>query len=119
MPRYRPKGCTRMERRTFLKSSLLTLGAGALPHKVEPTRGDDKPLGTPGETKVGTPQVQIPPYLGSRYDDTIPDALDIAERAKLEVNGLTGITDSMADHEIFWFADFHRDPPVMIHAYSD
>ena len=42
-----------------------------------------------------------------------------AERAKLGINCLTEITDPNADHEIYWFADFHRNPPVMVHDFND
>jgi hypothetical protein len=49
----------------------------------------------------------------------VPDTLDIAERAQLGINCLTGITDPEADYEIYWFADFFRNPPVMMHDFND
>ena len=55
------------------------------------------------------PEFDIPPYRGARYEDRVPDTLDIAERAKLGINCLTGITDPNADNEIFWFADFYPE----------
>lgn len=65
------------------------------------------------------PQFEIAACRGVRYDDKVPDTLDIAERAKLGISCLTGITDPEADSEIFWWADFHRNPPVMVHDYND
>ena len=35
------------------------------------------------------PSLPIPPYRGRRYQDTIPDTLDLAGRAELAVNALT------------------------------
>ena len=52
------------------------------------------------------PEFHIPPYRGERYEDTVPDTLDIAERAKLGVHVLTAITDPRADYEVYWWAEF-------------
>jgi hypothetical protein len=65
------------------------------------------------------PKFHIPPYIGERYEDSVPDTLDIAERAKLGVHVLTAITDPRAEYEIYWLADFARNPPVMSHDYND
>ncbi len=65
------------------------------------------------------PEFQIPPYRGERYEDTVPDTLDIAERAKLGVHILTAITDPRAGYEIYWSANFLRNPPIMSHDFND
>jgi hypothetical protein len=65
------------------------------------------------------PHFEIPPYAGTRYQDTVPDTLDLAERAKLGVHLLTSITDPLADDEIYWLVDFSRNPPVMLHDFND
>jgi hypothetical protein len=49
----------------------------------------------------------------------VPYTLDLAERARLAVNGLTGITDRDADYEIYSRADFFRNPPVMRHDFNE
>ncbi len=49
----------------------------------------------------------------------MPDTLDIAERAQLGINCLTGITDPKADCEIYFGVQFFRNPPVMAHDFSD
>ena len=65
------------------------------------------------------PEFQIPPYRGERYEDTVPDTLDIAERAKLGVHLLTAIADPRAGYEIYWSANFLRNPPIMSHDSND
>jgi hypothetical protein len=51
--------------------------------------------------------------------DTVPDTLDIAERAKLGVHAITGPTDPNADYEIYWLVNFALNPPRMTHDYND
>jgi hypothetical protein len=65
------------------------------------------------------PEFHIPPYSGTRYEDTVPDTLDLAERAKLGVHMLTAIADPRAGYEIYWAANFLRNPPVMSHDAND
>ena len=62
---------------------------------------------------------RIPPYEGERYETWAPDTLDLAERAELAINGLTGPTDPEADYEVYWQVNFFRDPPVMWHDVDD
>lgn len=65
------------------------------------------------------PAFEIPPYKGRRYDDMVPDTLDIQERIDLAVNGLTGPTDPEFDHMIYFRVDFRAHPPIMGHGNSD
>lgn len=65
------------------------------------------------------PAIDIPPYRGERYEDTVPDTLDIAERIELAVNGVTGPTDPDLDYRIYFWANFFHEPPVMTHDFSD
>src|SRR6185295_2365727 len=65
------------------------------------------------------PSVPLKPYSGQTYEDTIPDTLDIAERADLAINALTGVTNPLADHELYWLSKFDRNPPVLYHDWSD
>jgi hypothetical protein len=65
------------------------------------------------------PQFEIPPYRGQRYMDNVPDTLDLAKRAKLAINALTSITDPSMDFEVFWFGNFYRNPPVLMHDFND
>jgi Beta-L-arabinofuranosidase, GH127 len=65
------------------------------------------------------PEFEIPPYRGESYEDTIPDTLDLTERLRLAVHAATSITDPLADSEVYWLVDFHRNPPVMMHDFND
>jgi hypothetical protein len=123
-----------MERRDLLKVALLAVSGNLL--------ADDKKKGgfvsesgfsesfpppevmPTGKLKVeyireDIPAFEIPTAKGTRYVDTVPDTLDIAERAKLCVNTITSITDGNADHEVYWLATFYQNPPVMRHDFSD
>ena len=61
----------------------------------------------------------VPPYTGEFYDDMVPDTLDIQERIKLAVNGLTGPTDPKKDHLMYGEVNFRSNPPVMRHNKGD
>ena len=65
------------------------------------------------------PKVELPAYGGESYESLVPDTLDIAEMARLAVNGLTGPTDPDADYEIYWRAAFNTNPPMVWHSESD
>ena len=69
--------------------------------------------------RATAPKFEIPALTGSRYADTVPDTLDVAERAKLGIHAITGITDPNADYEIYWLVNFALNPPRMIHDYND
>ena len=65
------------------------------------------------------PEFQVPPYEGDRYEATVPDTLDLQERAALAVNVLTRSTDPLADYEIYFWMRFVTNPPTMVHDWSD
>jgi hypothetical protein len=71
------------------------------------------------ETGRQIPDFAVPPYRGDRYRSLVPDTLDLQERARLAVNGLTGPTDPKKDHLLYFNADFRTHPPVMWHRGSD
>ncbi|MFA5058880.1 MAG: hypothetical protein WC485_12255, partial [Opitutaceae bacterium] len=56
---------------------------------------------------------------GESYNDLVPDTLDIAERAELAVNGLTGPLDPAYDDELYFQARLIHNPPVMLHDWFD
>jgi hypothetical protein len=134
-----PKDTKRLrtvDRRAFSKMSLAALGGSLVASGCGKQNQAIQFSGSTfftsyGETTAAekTPQIQyirgkipefeIPPYRGVQYEDTVPDTLDIAERAKLGINLLTSITDPNADYEVYWLVDFSRNPPVMIHDFND
>lgn len=73
-------------------------------------------LGDPiGYIRQDIPKIELPLYRGQRYEAMVPDTLDLAERAKLAVNGLTESADPQADYEPYPIVLFMSKPPQMIH----
>ena len=68
-----------------------------------------------GYINACTPDFELPPYEGIRYEALVPDTLDLQERARLALNALTEVTDPLADYEVYWVVFFRSDPPFMIH----
>jgi hypothetical protein len=65
------------------------------------------------------PEIAAPNVHGARYEDNIPDTLDVTSRAELAINALTGITDPTADYEVYWQTELFRNPPIMMHDHND
>ena len=65
------------------------------------------------------PDFEIPRYRGDRYEDKVPDTLDLAERARLAIHGMTESSDPDLDYEVYAFSSFDRDPPVLMHRYGN
>ncbi len=68
------------------------------------------------------PDAPIPPEgkcRGRHYELMTPATLDLAERARLAVNGMTEPTDPEADYRVYWKVSFRFNPPVMYHDISD
>ena len=85
---------------------------------------NSKPPATGFEFKIQhirdeIPAFEVPPYKGERYEDLVPDTLDIQERIALAVNGLTGPTDPDKDHMLYFRVNFRSHPPSMSHGPSD
>ena len=97
---------------TVLFGDLCTVQASD--EKIEPKRSSEIKYINP---KV--PRIKLPAYKGQRYEATVPDTMDFAERAVLAVNGLTKPTDANADYELYWWAYFKNNPPWMKHTFDD
>ncbi|OFX13927.1 MAG: hypothetical protein A2Z18_08570 [Armatimonadetes bacterium RBG_16_58_9] len=65
------------------------------------------------------PVFNIPTYRGDRYEDMVPDTLDIQQRINLGVNGLTGPTDPEKDYMLYFGVHLMSNPPKMRHGNSD
>lgn len=59
---------------------------------------DPNPL---GYISPNIPDFQVPVYTGVRYEAMVPDTLDLAERAKLAIHGLTENTNPDRDYDLF------------------
>ena len=47
------------------------------------------------------PAADLPAYRGERYEATVPDTLDLADRAALALNGLGGTIDPDGDYQMY------------------
>lgn len=72
-----------------------------------------------GYVRDTAPAFSVAHYKGERYEATVPDTLDLQERAALAVNVLTEATDPDADHEMYWLTFIGRNPIFMQHDFSD
>ena len=68
-----------------------------------------------GYIQPDIPEVNLPPCNGERYEALVPDTLDLAERARLAIHGMTEPTDPEADYEVYWHVLFRCHPPMMRH----
>ncbi|MBI2841974.1 MAG: hypothetical protein HYX78_01090 [Armatimonadetes bacterium] len=51
----------------------------------------------------------LPGRLGSYYEATVPDTLDLAERAKLGINHFTSIISPKDDYEMYWTGGYEAN----------
>lgn len=65
------------------------------------------------------PEVKMPEYPGQYYEATVPATLDLAERARLAVNALTGTLDPEYDYELYWIVDLLAKKQAMYHTVDD
>jgi hypothetical protein len=58
------------------------------------------------------PDFELRPYKGDRYEATVPDTLDLAERARVAVNGLTEPVYEPVNYEVYpVFSPVSNPPP--------
>ncbi len=59
--------------------------------------------------------VRMPNVDGERYEVRVPDTLDLADRARIAINGLTETLDREHNHEQYFLVRYTADPPFMMH----
>ena len=97
-----------MKRRNFLKqgmSGLAIIASGA---------GSWKDAGgsiMPAESAKDSGA--LPVRLGTYYEGTVPDTLDLAERARLGLHYFNSITDASLNYEMYFGAHFDTHPSSM------
>ncbi len=69
------------------------------------------------KTNVGDASAALPGRLGTYYEDTVPDTLDLAERARLGLNYFTEIIQEHLDYEMCLAADLAKSRPPYMRCY--
>lgn len=57
--------------------------------------------------------LNIPEFTGERYEEKVPDTLDLAERAEIGLHHFLNIIHEEYDFEMPLTCEFNRNPPVM------
>ena len=104
-----------MRRRDFLAAT----AAVALPlmSRTSATAADGEPAAEAAEIKTDADlfsQHELKP-VGKYYEATVPDTLDLAERARLAVRGLLNFADPARSHENYQMGFFNTQPAYMSH----
>jgi hypothetical protein len=76
--------------------------------------------GLPAGAKIdyinpNSPEFQLPQPAGESYVALVPDTLDLAERARLSINGMTGMLNPNVDEQLYFIVAAMADPPTMLH----
>lgn len=80
---------------------------------------DPEPPGKIEYINPDIPETKPLTYPGKYYEALVPATLDLAERARLSINALTGMTNPKCDHEMYFLVYHMANPPAMIHMNSD
>ena len=68
-----------------------------------------------GYVDEGVAEADIPavPYEGERYEDKVPDTLELADRSEYAINAYTRMLDPAMDYRFFGNAGFAYTRPVL------
>ncbi len=90
-------------------SAVIVCGMGLCLSPVQGAGEPWEPTGkeTPVSMKARTSPINRPKEVGTYYEATVPNTLDLAERARLGLNFATGAISEEYDYEMYWRADFH------------
>ncbi len=61
---------------------------------------------TPASMKARTSAINRPKEVGKYYEATVPDTLDLAERARLGINFFDSVMSEEENYEMYWRGDF-------------
>ena len=104
-----------MDRRGFVKGSMVTLGGSLL---LDSCKTEAKRTSTGQRLNIRSireqvPAFETPSYRGEQYEDWVPETLDLAERARISVNALTGAADPAFRWETDQTTHLDHRPPYM------
>ena len=76
---------------------------------------DPKPQGAIEYINPNPPKFKMPEYRGESYEALAPATLDLAERARLAINAVTGVLNPNSDYQLYMHIKHIADPPVLVH----
>jgi hypothetical protein len=74
-----------------------------------------EPAATMADGPAGAASQPFSPYPGASVEGTVPDTLDLARRAELALNALTGALDPEYGYELYFQVRFCQNPAMMFH----
>jgi hypothetical protein len=80
---------------------------------------DPQPLGKIEYINPNPPAFKNPEYVGEYYDAVVPATLDLAERARLAIHGMTSMINPSLDNEMYFIVNHMSQPPSMDLSPSD
>ncbi len=105
-----------MNRRSFLQESVKTAVAVASV-SVLPKASPALLLAGPKTSRLWAIESEVA-LNGEHYQAEVPDTLDLADRARLAINGLTRAVDAEHDYEHYFLILYMKNPPEMWHTGS-
>ena len=66
------------------------------------------------DERVAEAELPEPTFPGDRYEDQVPDTLDLTDRAVFAINAYTRMLDPALDYRLSGNVNFIRKPPVLI-----
>ena len=87
--------------------------------RIAPLRSRESPTGSGiWYVRDDIEEVNYPPFQGEYYESMIPDTLDLAERGRLAVHGITNIADPRTDYQCYgWIGNPKSGKVIMRHSY--
>jgi hypothetical protein len=105
-----------MNRRSFLQKSAKTAAAVASV-SVLPKASRGLLFPRPEANRLWALESEVA-LNGQHYEAEVPDTLDLADRARLAINGLTRAVDAEHDYEHYFLILYMKQPPEMWHTGS-
>jgi hypothetical protein len=104
----------KLNRRGFVRAAGAAVASLAIEPKISASPNAALVESKKAVTKSREPVSNLPREAGTYYEATVPQTLDLAERARLGINHFTSNISEKDDYEMHWRANFQEsNPPVM------
>ena len=110
----------------YIENPNIVLEFGEMPgdqqvvtRRITPPRSKESPTGSGiWYVRDEIEEVAYPPFQGEYYEAMIPDTLNLAERGRLAVHGITTIADPRTDYQCYgWIGNPKSGRVIMKHSY--